>query len=85
MDKQTKARNVTLSAWMHDRNARCMWQQRITSGRGGMLECYVANGRVLLVHWYPDEEGWELYIAASVSNKTDATLEAADAYLKSEG
>ena len=86
MDKATKDRNVKLSAWLHEHGARCAWQQNITEGRpGGMLECYVAKGRVLLVHWYPQEEGWELYIAAGITNKVADTLAAADAYLTSQG
>lgn len=69
-------------AWTYMDGAACLWQQVVP--RVGMLEAWTVNARIFLLIHYARADGFDLFIPASVSNRTDETLAAASRYIRGE-
>lgn len=70
--------------WLHQTEARCMWQQAIGEDSRNdypraYVECYMlpANGRTFIVVVHAEKHGWELFTPCG-SNGVEATLNDAD-------
>lgn len=82
LEAAENARSDMLKDWLRSQKAQCNWQQKVP--RIGMMECWIANGRVFIVQHYDRLAGWEIYIPAHAGTSTINTLEAASRYIRGE-
>jgi hypothetical protein len=49
-------------------------------GRSGYVECHIIPkvGKIILINYYPNGQGWDIYVPASNDNRIDATLAAVE-------
>jgi hypothetical protein len=78
MGSSKNLENQPIADWLANHNAR---QLAETKAPDGMLRWYSVGGKMLIVHYYSNGDGWEVYIPASISNRVDATLDTLDKYL----
>lgn len=82
--RANEMRAAILRDWLRGHGAACLWQQEVERFGVGTLEAWSANARVFLLMFYAGGDGFELYIPASMSNRTDETLAAASRYIRGE-
>ena len=50
---------------------------------GETLEWFAGNGKMILIHRYAKDQGWEIFFPADDTNKVNASEEAVKKYLES--
>lgn len=78
--RAAEARAALLRDWLRNQSAACLWRQEVE--RVGMIEAWTANARIFLIQHYARGDGFEIYIPASASNRTDETFAAVSRYLQ---
>ena len=77
--KTVSHRDNAIASFLTEHNAKRIWQTQQT---GVNLVAYSIKGKILLVQYFDEGQGWDIFIPASTSNTIESTLSATQRYLE---